>query len=156
MQGDKLNHHQLSGLNGMTLAFDREGRVDPRILWAKQDQPGQPHGSVSDYLNDGYELVHPKRVERLPGGTFRCSEGLDYGVRFDFDKKADRVTNPLGLVMMFRPDAVTQRQAEERDKVGSILARKSAEQDVAKKAANGRIDAAVFAEQEDEGARSIT
>lgn len=76
-------------------------------------------GREYELTNQGYEVVRPEELERLPGGSYLPHE-KHFGVRFFFDKDADAVRHGQHMLMKLSKKERSERMAEESRRMSGI------------------------------------
>lgn len=113
----------MQGENARFAVFDKDGKPAAGCVWANPDS--REMGTVTDYRAMGYRVVTPREVETLDGGTWRPKDAA-FGVLFEFDKKADRLTTKGQMVLMYAPPEVRHRLKAQQAQLAEQFSRKEA------------------------------
>lgn len=111
----------MQGENARFAVFDRDGKPAAGCVWANPES--REMGTITDYRAMGYRIVQPKEVETLDGGTWKPASA-DFGVLFELDKKADRVTTKGSMVLMYAPPEVRHRLKAQQQALADQFSRK--------------------------------
>lgn len=120
----QISPHYKRGRNLQTLVMDARGDFAQDVVWANGGN--STDYTVTDYMGMGYRVLDPKLVDRLPFDSQLPAGDKTHGIYFDTDKKADRIVNGFGQVLMFAPPEARAALMAEEQQMADAFAKKKA------------------------------